>query len=420
MQYQWTRTALLALVTGGLVGGPQQTGSSSHGTQVLPTLEARACRPTADQTNFLVLAGGGNPNQNEIALEKNVHYFQRTLRAMGYNPATAHIFFANGNNGQATVRYLDANQRQKFRVPQIPNLNGPSTLGNLDHWITQLIAQGQKNPSFVYFTGHGIPKTAFLWENQELTVQQFARALDRLPPEMPVVTMMAQCFAGSFANFIYQDGNPQRPLALQTRCGFFATIATQPSVGCTPEVNEADYKDYSSSFFAGMSGRSRTGVKVASADYNRDGTITFAEAHAFAKVDEQTTDLPVSTSEVWLQERISQRQQAKVLAQPMRMLLSHARPEQVFVIKGLAARLKFNLQASFENNARTFFAQKPRHHLTPVEDAYLKRLRMELFNIGGEQEVRASPDQGAMPEGRSSTVAILEKLLNCEASSWQK
>jgi hypothetical protein len=232
--------------------------------------------------------------------------------------------------------------------------------------------------------------------------------------------MMAQCFAGSFANFIYQDGSPQRPVALQTRCGFFATIATQPSVGCTPEVNEADYKDYSSSFFAGMSGWSRTGVKVASADYNRDGTTTFAEAHAFAKVDEQTTDLPVSTSEVWLQERISQRQQAKVLAQPMRMLLSHARPEQVFVIKGLAARLKFNLQASFENNARTFFAQKPRHHLTPVEDAYLKRLRMELFNIGGEQEVRASPDQGAMPEGRSSTVAILEKLLNCEASSWQK
>ena len=410
MHDQFARSVILALATGALVSGPQTTGGLTQVTSTQPA--ATTCRLTSQQTNFLVMAGGGNPNRNEIALEKNVHYFQRTLKAMGYNPATANIFFANGNDGQATVRYLDANRRQQFKVPRIPDLQGASTLGNLNRWINQITAQGQTNPSFFYFTGHGIPDKAFLWGDQALTVQYLARQLDRLPQDMPVVTMMAQCFAGSFANFIYQNGNPQRPVALQTRCGFFATIATQTSVGCTPEVNEADYKDYSSSFFAGMSGWSRTGTRVASADYNRDGTISFAEAHAFAKVDERTTDLPVSTSEVWLQDRISQRQQAKVLTQPLMLLLQQARPEQAYVIRGLAARLNFNLQRSFGANSNPAFALNRRDQLNTVQGAYLKRLRMELMNIGGEQEVRASQDQRA--------IAILNRLLNCEASSWQK
>ena len=135
-----------------------------------------------------------------------------------------------------------------------------------------------------------------------------------MPRQTPVVAMMAHCFSGSFANFIYEGGDPKRRVALQTRCGFFATVSTLPSVGCTPEVNEADYRDYSSSFFAGLSGRDpplgaalryRTGKTVASSDYNKDGRVSYAEAHAFAKVDEKSIDLPISTSEAWLQSKAS-------------------------------------------------------------------------------------------------------------------
>ncbi|NJN20892.1 MAG: hypothetical protein HC812_06460 [Leptolyngbya sp. RL_3_1] len=95
--------------------------------------------------------------------------------------------------------------------------------------------------------------------------------------------MMAQCFSGAFANLIYEGGDPEGPVALQTRCGFFATVETRPSVGCTPLVNEADYEDYSSSFFAGLSGRDRVGNPAPSADYDQDGQVTYAEAHAFTK-----------------------------------------------------------------------------------------------------------------------------------------
>ena len=145
--------------------------------------------------------------------------------------------------------------------------------------------------------------------------------LDKMPTQTSVVTMMAQCFSGSFANFIYEGGDTKRPVALQTRCGFFATIKTLPSVGCTPEVNEADYRDYSSSFFAGLSGRDRIGKAVNSADYNKDGRVAYAEAHAFAKVDEESIDLPISTSEAWLQRQFSQQQQTAILSQPISKIL---------------------------------------------------------------------------------------------------
>ena len=79
---------------------------------------------------FLLVAGGGAPAYNEIALEKNVLYFQRTLNVLGFEPDSASIFFANGNDGQATVRYLDEQGNQQFKAPEIPNLLGASTLSN--------------------------------------------------------------------------------------------------------------------------------------------------------------------------------------------------------------------------------------------------------------------------------------------------
>lgn len=365
------------------------------------------------KTDFIVMAGGGTPHNNEIALEKNVLYFQRTLQQMGYNPADASVFFANGNDGKPSIRYLDAGRQERFKVPEIPYLKGSSTLGNFENWLDQRVARQDTRPIFFYFTGHGTKNHAntnnnalILWQDTRLSVRQFANSLARLPQKTPVVTMMAQCYAGSFANFIYESGDPNLSVALQTRCGFFATIKTRTSVGCTPEVNEADYRDYSSSFFAGLSGRSRTGASVPSADYNRDGKVSYAEAHAFAKVDEQTTDLPVSTSEVWLQEWGSEADKARILQQPIAQVLKTARPEQQYVVKTLANQFGFNLQQSYQQNLR----QRDRA-FSEVQQAYLTRLKMELMNIGLEQQVRAGNNRSA--------IAILKRLLECEADFWQ-
>ncbi|MBW4669565.1 MAG: C13 family peptidase [Cyanomargarita calcarea GSE-NOS-MK-12-04C] len=359
--------------------------------------------------NFLVVGGGGAPSYNEIALEKNVLYFQRTLEFMGYNPQAASIFFANGNDGKASVRYIDSQGKEQFKVPEILNVKGATTLSNLQSYFQELASLKDNKPLFLYFTGHGGKNAKdlennyfYLWNDDSLSVKQLAKMLDK-SPQKPVVMMMSQCFSGSFANFIYEGGDPKRPLALQTRCGFFATIKTLPSVGCTPEVNEADYKDYSSSFFAGLSGRDRTGKKVASADYNQDGKISYMEAHAFAKVDEKTRDFPISTSESWLQRKVNEKQQAIILSQPITDSLKTARIEQQYVINSLISILQLDKQKSYLENYKNFTSKTK----TDVQQGYMGRLQMQLIDIAVEKEIRSS--------GNKKDIAMLNKLLKCES-----
>ncbi|MDX2100518.1 MAG: caspase family protein [Leptolyngbyaceae cyanobacterium bins.59] len=385
------------------------------GVQLAQTLRTPQTCQSPQAQKFLVFGGGGAPSYNEIALEKNVLYFQRTLRTLGYDPAKAAYFFANGTNGQATIRYLDPQGRQRFKVPQIPNLIGASTPTNLQRSLQTMGRQSSgKDSLFFYFTGHGIKNkqddnnnAIMLWRDQPVTVQQFTQLLDRLPQETSVVTVMVQCYSGSFANLIYQKGDPDRAIALQNRCGFFATVKTLPSVGCTPAVNEADYRDYSSSFFAGLSGRSRIGQIVPSADYNQDGRVSYGEAHAFAKVDGKTTDLPISTSEAWLQRQMAEREQDGLLNQSIAQILRTARPEQRYVVNSLVQQFSFNPELPFGRNMRQLSQSR---YARDEQQAYLIRLRTELLNIALERQVRGS--------GSVQNIATLDRLLSCEGGSW--
>ncbi|HTL90308.1 MAG TPA: Caspase domain-containing protein, partial [Leptolyngbya sp.] len=373
------------------------------------------CQRTSQ--NFLVFGGGGAPSYNEIALEKNMLYFQRSLKELGFSPNDAPIYFANGNTGEKTVRYLDQNGRQQFKAANIPHVQGASSIPNLQTWLAQAAKEKTTTPLFFYFSGHGGHDrasagntTLLMWRDQELDVQSFTTLLDRLPQTKPFVTMMSQCYSGGFANLIYNGGDPNKGVALQTRCGFFATIQSRPSVGCTPEVNEADYRDYSSSFFAGLTGRDRTGQKVASADYNKDGRIAYAEAHAYAKINQSTTDLPVSTSEAWLQRQVNNpTMQEQILGQPIAPLAKIARPEQRFVIESLSRQLKFDPARSFSGNLQSINSDLIK---TAEDEAALTRLAMELTNVAVERRVKTSKD--------SQAIKTLNRLVRCEAGSWGK
>lgn len=365
--------------------------------------------------SFLVIGGGPEPEANEIGIEKNILYFQRTLSVMGYNPAEVSLFFANGNNQQATVSYLDENGRLLFKVPEIPNIKGASTMSNLRNAFQQL--QSKKPDSvFFYFTGHGIrnPENInnnrmLLWNDEPLSVQEFSSLLDQLPPETSFVGMMSQCYSGSFANLIYEGGNPKRPVTQRPRCGFFATVKTRPSVGCSPEINEADYEDYSSSFFAGLSGRNRIGKTVPSADYNQDGRVSFAEAHAFAKIDQENIDLPLSTSETWLQNQANKKAQETILREPINVTLVTARPAQKYVVNSIIKMFNLNPEKSFRENQKAALRGKIK---SEEQEAYIMRLQMELLNIGIEKQVRNSQN--------SQAIGIVDRLIQCENSSWGK
>ncbi len=398
---QLLTTSLMGVAIGLGLGWSKQAATVNQ-----PTVVQTAAVPM----EFLVLAGGGAPYYNEIALEKNVRYFQRTLSSLGISLSNARQYFANGNDGEATVRYLNLVGQEQFKPPEIDHLDGPATVENAQAWFERLTKKSSPCPAFFYFTGHGAynnenpdNNAMILWEEKLVSVQDLTGWLDQLPPAQPFVTMMAQCFSGSFANLIYEQGNPDNPVALQTRCGFFATVAERPSVGCTPAVNEADYRDYSSSFFAGLSGLDRTGKPVASADYNTDGTVSYAEAHAFAKVDEETTDWPVSTVEVWLQKQASEAEIDAIFAQPITAWLDQAPPQRQYVVRQLSETLKLELDQSYAE-------QMPPVDFESVTGAYWVRLGMELINIAMTQQIRQGEDTSAQ--------AILEKLTGCESGSF--
>lgn len=361
-------------------------------------------------TSFLVIGGGGAPSNNEIALEKNLLYFQRSLCEMGYAPKQAKIFFANGNNGEATIRYIDESNKERYKPPNIPNLNGSSTYRNLK---SSLLEDQSIKPVFFYFTGHGLlnkknnnDNTIILWNEQYVSVKQLAKVLDQMPYQKPFVTMMSQCYSGSFTNLIYKNGDRLQPIAKQRRCGFFATIKTLTSVGCTPEVDEADYQDYSSSFYAGLTGVNRVNQPIPSVDYNLDGKTSYNEAHAYAKIDDKSTDLPISTSEAWLQDQASQQNLDAIVNQPIASLLVTARPEQRFVVDSIVKILNINSSLSFNINKKilTLILNDE------IKSTYLKRLQMELTNIVMEQQVRKSGDR--------NNINIIARLIECESDSW--
>jgi hypothetical protein len=416
--------SLGGLITLAIATAPSLNGASLQPSSLLgSTSNPRqnfASQKSAIAPDFLVLGGGGAPSYNEIAIEKNVLYFQRTIETLGFDPRQATILFANGNDGSETVRYLDANRLERFKAPNIPYLQAAATVDNLQQSLQQIAnaSASDRRPLFFYFTGHGSRNredednnTMLLWNERRLTVREFATFLERLPPTKPVVTVMVQCYAGAFANsLLYKNGDPQDKIAERHRCGFFATTKSLPSVGCTAEVNEADYRDYSSSFFAGLSGTNRIGQRVASADYNQDRRVSYLEAHAFAKVDEQAADLPISTSESWLQSQLSESATAKLLdEQSISKLLATARPEQRFVVQSLAKQLNFDLSKSYRDNDDRI---EPSVTENELKSTYLARLKMELINIAIEQQLRTSKN--------TQKIAILDRLLNCESGSLGK
>jgi hypothetical protein len=112
---------------------------------------------------------------------------------------------------------------------------------------------------------------------------------------------MTQCYSGAFHSLIYD--NPREPGALaQDRCGFFSESALEQAEGCSLVVSEDEYRDYSTYFFAALSGRTRLGepVDASHVDRDGDGARSFREAHLYTLAAAHSADLPRSTSEEYL------------------------------------------------------------------------------------------------------------------------
>lgn len=277
----------------------------------------------------LTVGGGPRPRANQVAIESNVRYVDGLL------PTTAsrRILYADGKGSEEIVLYVqpetsvspaeracrllfEGNREgvEKLRKPDIRVIDGPSSKTAIKGEFDRIATSG-KGPVLLYFTGHGnqdesnLDNNAYdLWTgNQRATrseatfsVKDFATEMKRIPKERPVTVVMVQCFSGAFANLLFEDGDPTKPMVDRPFCGFFAATRERTAAGCTPEINEAEYHDFTSYFFAALSGKDRTGRTIAATDYDKNGVIGMTEAYYYAMINEPSVDVPVATSDLFL------------------------------------------------------------------------------------------------------------------------
>jgi hypothetical protein len=151
-----------------------------------------------------------------------------------------------------------------------------------------------------------------------------------------------QCYSGGFANTIFNEGQPAKGATAANRCGFFATVQDRTAAGCTPDIQEDDYKEYSSYFWAALWGKTRSGAPVSPPDLNLDGRVSFDEAHAYALMTSDTIDISIKTSGVLLRSisRNTGSEPGLLTAEaPYPLLAAAAVPTDRAVLDGLSAQL---------------------------------------------------------------------------------
>jgi hypothetical protein len=309
---------------------PTEENASSSAPPSVPAPVKVDATLTAEEKkhpfNLLVFGGGYSPSGNQVSLESNVKYFRRIRSSMGLGEAAMKTFFADGQNKDRDLQFFDPS----FPIPEVNQIiaellgssrgianqyrnndlqaDDSSSLVALDNWINDRKKQGGKQTNLIYFTGHGgkadkkTPHntTAYLWNNARLKVADFVKKLDQLPKEQPCIFVMVQCYSGGYANVIFKGGDPKKGLSEHPRAGFFATVKDRVAAGCTPDIREKNYKEYSTRFWEGLCGESRIGKKIKKPDFDKDGKTSLAEAHAYVILKSDTIDIPIKTSDVLL------------------------------------------------------------------------------------------------------------------------
>ncbi len=334
-------------------------------------LLATICTATtvAAKDYFLTIGGGSSPGGNQVSLEKNVLFFQRLLSGQQLADAPHDLFFSDGNDPHRDLQFAspdfdvpEANRllasvfsqekglRYQYRNHQLPGRQEAATRANLERWFREVgakLAAGDR--LIVYLTGHGGKGNPtrnshfYLWSGERMSVADFVEQLDTVPGEVPVVAVMVQCYSGGFANIVFNDGDPEQGVASAPRCGFFATVEDRVAAGCTADIREENYHEYSSYFWAAIGGEDRLGAAVTSPDYDGDGAVSFAEAHAYALIHSPTIDISVKTSDALL--RAYSKTEADghpdllTAESPYELLWEHATPAERAVLDGLSEQL---------------------------------------------------------------------------------
>ncbi len=286
--------------------------------------------PYAFATDYVwVIGGGPNPTESQAQIESNVNWVIQILKKYP-GKRKLRVFFAAGRKPLKDVVAWHPPAESSTSLQPLARVFG-DTMANGNHYSRQQVPDvvgstdanelkkrlerefSRLKPgdrALIIYNGHGsynysddTSRNALrLWNNTHISARTMYRIMKRINPRVPVRFVFTQCFAGAFDRLVHPHAEARLALGKSDRCGFFAVSPYKESEGCSPSVKVGDYRDYTTYFFAALKGRTRTGAPLpVNPDLNHDGTVSLYEAHLYALSQAHSTDMPRSTSEMFLE-----------------------------------------------------------------------------------------------------------------------
>jgi hypothetical protein len=171
----------------------------------------------------------------------------------------------------------------------------PATLANLTRAIAELRDRVRPGDTvLLYVTDHGtqgksdpLDNRITLWgEHESISARKLGELLARLPPSVRVVSLMSQCFSGGFAYM--HEVRERKRFPTGGTCGYFSSTPDRPAYGCYPEVRGRKAIGHSFEFLTALARRGR-----------------FPAAHADVMLADETPDIPLRSSDVYLAEQLA-------------------------------------------------------------------------------------------------------------------
>ena len=270
------------------------------------------------------LIGGGNLLENSQGqIEENVRWLQQVFRERGIE---THTYYTYGKGTTDDVIYFAPEpERDPAKEPILrvygdglayakktkPNslidVKGTTEKNQLIESLKRDFASVQPGDNvLLVYNGHGdtdpkdrLNNSLKLWGDTSLNIAELDSVLDSITPQATVRFVLTQCFSGSFASLVYDNPRSEQ-LAKQQRCGYLAESDRREAEGCDLGINQAEFRDYTTYFFAALSGKTRLGetIPLSETDLNGDGEVSYREAHLYTLKIADSSDLSRSSTEM--------------------------------------------------------------------------------------------------------------------------
>ena len=254
--------------------------------------------------HVLMINGGGNPDINFQPHLLHLRALQGTLLASGIHADHISVFAGDGDDPAPDLVSREPQPESDFWMLHDTRVECPletprhfessvipdvrlhaATKDGLKKWFDDEAHVLQPGDTLLlYVTDHGnrsgpdpLTNTIQLWGKDQLSVTELRDLIHELSPGVRVVSLMSQCFSGGFAALSTTSATEPRV------CGYFSSTADRPAYGCFPENVGKERVGHSFHFIQALT-----------------SSRHMADAHAEVLADDDTPDVPLRSSDVFL------------------------------------------------------------------------------------------------------------------------